>query len=941
LYNESGCYTPTSVTTDEQSPSSSPLSSSTFMKTSDKMPINNSTTNEMIPSPNVDHEMKSQQDIQLDAELSDNYQFFLSILNQLKEPQVTEIEAQSVLVFLSPIQVADIKVTDDNNNDNDNDNVDTDNINKFKTIKITSEMISKFDNVNYTLELSVDGQLTFKHVYSGDANEITLKDLKPNTKYFIRAFASLTRKCRGDYTAIVSFETKQFQPDPPSQPKMISKKKNEISLRWPTNSNDNGSKIINFILECQKIESNLSLQSKHTPLQPHPPTTTTDDTINEEEETTTIPSSNGTKDCGFVEIYRGNGKQFIVKKLSPSTCYAFRLAAENSIGQSEYSQVTFIYTSGSVPNVPSPPQLDSIDDSSISLIWGLSSLNNFNNNTSFSSTSSPSASPTPSTPTSTNNDIKYELQMQNLDDPIASSHGFITVYNGSALNYKVNELKRSSVYQFRLRAHNEEGYSGWCDVVSFKTNAQVPQPPSKLKIKQQTASLMVYQVNWEEPKDNGTLKVLKYYLEILETESDGFRNIFEGKETSFLLNIPMKPNHNYKLRVKCSNSVGISDYSDPIDFTTPPIKPGKCDKVKLQSKPKGHSIQLKWDYPDSDGGSPIIHYEIGLILIDNNNEISSQTPTPTRQDIVYKGSDLFCTIDSLLLGRDYLITVRPSNRIGCGLWSDSLLVTSGSGSPETPKPPTVQIKSATCLILNWHEPVNNGSPIIEYIIELSVENEPFEQVATTPATTFKFEIKNLIPDTHYSLRIQAINSNGASQFSNAVECSTPPSVPGQVTILKLEGNTENSLTLSWKQPITNGSPILSYNLDIIDTTTTTTTTTIVYNTSKHCEYKVESLRPDWHYKVRIQAVNSIGVGHYSNQLKVKTKASPPLPPNLECISTTYNSIRIKWPQLSNSSSLVVPSNSLDLTIPTLMQLATDNHTVYLLEMKLKDKKEAP
>jgi hypothetical protein len=35
----------------------------------------------------------------------------------------------------------------------------------------------------------------------------------------------------------------------------------------------------------------------------------------------------------FIEIYRGTKKQFMVNKLIPATFYAFRLAAENSIGR--------------------------------------------------------------------------------------------------------------------------------------------------------------------------------------------------------------------------------------------------------------------------------------------------------------------------------------------------------------------------------------------------------------------------------------------------------------------------------------------------------------------------------------------------------------------------------------------------------------------------------
>ena len=44
----------------------------------------------------------------------------------------------------------------------------------------------------------------------------------------------------------------------------------------------------------------------------------------------------------------------------------------------------------------------------------------------------------------------------------------------------------------------------------------------------------------------------------------------------------------------------------------------------------------------------------------------------------------------------------------------------------------------------------------------------------------------------------------------------------------------------------------------------------------------------------MQAANSVGVGHFSNIVKVKTKALAPAPPNLDCVSASYNSIKLKW-----------------------------------------------
>jgi hypothetical protein len=46
----------------------------------------------------------------------------------------------------------------------------------------------------------------------------------------------------------------------------------------------------------------------------------------------------------------------------------------------------------------------------------------------------------------------------------------------------VRDLKRAMAYLFRVRAKNDEGYSLWSEVARFRTIADVPRPPIKLKV---------------------------------------------------------------------------------------------------------------------------------------------------------------------------------------------------------------------------------------------------------------------------------------------------------------------------------------------------------------------------------------------------------------------------------------------------------------------------
>jgi len=48
------------------------------------------------------------------------------------------------------------------------------------------------------------------------------------------------------------------------------------------------------------------------------------------------------------------------------------------------------------------------------------------------------------------------------------------------------------------------------------------------------------------------------------------------------------------------------------------------------------------------------------------------------------------------------------------------------------------------------------------------------------------------------------------------------------------------------------------------------------------------------YRVRVQAVNAVGVGAFSIPIRVTTRALPPYPPVLELTSVGATSVRLKW-----------------------------------------------
>ncbi len=77
-----------------------------------------------------------------------------------------------------------------------------------------------------------------------------------------------------------------------------------------------------------------------------------------------------------------------------------------------------------------------------------------------------------------------------------------------------------------------------------------------------------------------------------------------------------------------------------------------------------------------------------------------------------------------------------------------------------------------------------------------------------------FTFRSLEPATTYQFRVCAVNSAGASDWSDLSEATTPPSAPAAVSGVHLKDSTAASLTLAWTRPQSNGDHITHYNVDI-------------------------------------------------------------------------------------------------------------------------------
>jgi len=458
------------------------------------------------------------------------------------------------------------------------------------------------------------------------------------------------------------------------------------------------------------------------------------------------------------------GTLYTHSDLTTDTKYTYRVFAVNTIGNSTASNESFATPkSTSAPpaeNIkPNPPRsLKAVHGSLTTIILSWDEPSAYNG------------------PGVTGYEIEYKTSGNYTKLPAT----------GITKSFVHSELIEGTQYTYRVFAINSIGASSPSNIASA-TPAHTFVPTNLIADDISPSEILL---TWNAPSETFGGSITGYTIQeelapsVYNTIKDtsGQKTIYTvtglttGKEYTFIV----KARYNIGTSSDVSNEASATpnESSEPPSLFTisgPPRSLAASAVSPIQ-------VDLSWDPPTSDGGSPVTGYRIDVKVDDGNYVTLEQNTASTSR--VYSHTER--TPDTKYSYKVYALnsigTSGPSNES-----SATPTTTTTEPTPkEKPEPPTsvtVTVVSQSQINLSWKSPADDGGdPITGYKIEVKEGTNSYKILTENTGKNTKYTHLNLKSDTTYQYRIFAINSVGTSIQSAqtntiTIESELEPNIP--------------------------------------------------------------------------------------------------------------------------------------------------------------------
>ncbi|HXW78606.1 MAG TPA: fibronectin type III domain-containing protein, partial [Acidimicrobiales bacterium] len=561
----------------------------------------------------------------------------------------------------------------------------------------------------------------------------------------------------------------------------------------------------------------------------------------------TAPTNVGGSPVSSYNIYQGTSSggetllqstgttstTFTSTGLTNGTTYYFKVTAVNSVGESSFSNEVSA-TPAVVPGAPRALTATG-GNAQVALAWDA--------------------------PASTGGDpvLGYKIYQG------TSSGGevLLTSTSTTATTYTSTGLTNGTTYYFEVTAVTLVG-AGPVSNEASATPATLPGAPIGLSATFGDAQVAL---SWSAPTSDGGSAVISY--NVYEGTSSGGETFLANHSGTSYTATGLTNGTTYFFTVTAVNGVGEGPVSNEAS-ATPATLPGA--PTGLSATLGDAQVALSWTAPVSNGGDPIISYNIYQGTLSGGETLLQSTGSTA----------VTFTSTGLTNGTTYYFEVTAVNGVGEGPVSNEAFNT----PVNVPGAPTGL--SATGgnseVVLNWSVPANDGgSAITSYNIYRGTSSGG--ESLLTSSTGTSHTATGLTNGTTYYFVVTAVNGAGESLVSNEVS-ATPATVPGAPTgVSAAAGN--GQVFLMWAAPASSGgSPVSAYN---IYQGTSSGGETVVGSTTG-TSFTATGLTNGATYYFEVTALNRVGEGPVSGEASampvVQSGSAPPASTTTTTTTTT-------------------------------------------------------
>ncbi|XP_035253841.1 protein sidekick-2-like isoform X1 [Anguilla anguilla] len=517
------------------------------------------------------------------------------------------------------------------------------------------------------------------------------------------------------------------------------------------------------------------------------------------------------------------------------------------------------------------------------------------------------------------NGIILAYQMAYRLNSTSSSAAVVELLRPGARRHTVTGLEPERVYVFRLTAQTRKGWGEAAEALVITTEKRArPQPSARPLVPQEEVQARSVLLSWEPGSDG--LSPVRYYTIQARELPDGNWTVHSAsvshESTSYFVD-RLKPFTSYQFRVKATNDIGDSEYSDSSEaVTTLQDVPDEAPTILSVTPHTMTSVLVRWQPPPEERINGVLlgyrvryrelHYDrphgFTIQTISSPSVSWAELTSPYSMRNLNQTSLTQYQLDNLSKHKRYEIRVSIYNAVGEGPTSTPQEVFVGEAVPTAP-PQNVAIQSATAtqLDVTWDPPpleAQNGD--IQgykiYFWEFQLRNETErQQTLFLPESGAK--LKNLTGYTTYMISVAAFNAAGDGPRSTPTRGRTQQAAPSSPSFIHFRELTTTSVNVSWGEPTHPNGMIEGYRLVYEPCTpvdgVSKIVTVDVKGSAAHW-MKIKDLVEGVTYSFRIRAKTFTYGPHVEANVTTGPGEGAPGPPGEPFISRSSTAITLHW-----------------------------------------------